>query len=293
MAQYILSAFADEASDSIDGQIKALKRNGIAYIELRNVSGESVSYMDVEKLNKLRGVLDENGICVSSLGSPIGKYPITEDFEPHLKQFYSALNAAQILGAKYMRMFSFFVDSDKLKLYRDEVIRRLNIMIENAQEKGIALCHENEHGIYGQMPKQVSELLKSLPNLRSIFDAANYRMDGADALEGFSVSEPSLAYLHIKDAIYESKTIVPAGEGEGHIKEILDELDKKTDREVFLSVEPHLRLFGTYTKIDSRDLHSKYMFATNDESFDYAVNSLKNILNSLGFKENEEKRWMR
>ena len=37
MAKFILSAFADEAAESLDGQIEALLSNGIYQIEPRNI----------------------------------------------------------------------------------------------------------------------------------------------------------------------------------------------------------------------------------------------------------------
>lgn len=36
-------AFADEASSQIDGQIAALRRNGLQGLEIRNVDGQNVS----------------------------------------------------------------------------------------------------------------------------------------------------------------------------------------------------------------------------------------------------------
>ena len=42
MASFRISAFADEASDKLEGQILALKRNGIGYIEPRNASGNNI-----------------------------------------------------------------------------------------------------------------------------------------------------------------------------------------------------------------------------------------------------------
>ena len=35
-----LCAFADEAESSLDGQIAALKRNDISYLELRSIAGK-------------------------------------------------------------------------------------------------------------------------------------------------------------------------------------------------------------------------------------------------------------
>lgn len=286
MAKFILSAFADEAGDSIEAQIAALQRNGIGYIEPRAVDGTGVIFKTDEELSEIRRKLDEAGIRVSSLGSPIGKYPIDEPFEKHLEDFKRALHAAHMLGTTNMRTFSFFVEQDRIAECRDEVMRRMNVLLDMAEAEGITLCHENESRIYGQMPDEVEDLLTSLPKLRGIFDPANYRMNDADAERGIDITLPSLAYMHIKDAIFEEQMIVPAGEGEGRIADAIEKIDRSTDRAIFLSVEPHLMAFSAYKNIDEHELRGRYVFENSDESFDFAVSSLKKVLGSIGFKEN-------
>ena len=49
MATVKLCAFADEASKSLDGQIEALKRNGIYAIELRGVDGTNIADLTDEQ----------------------------------------------------------------------------------------------------------------------------------------------------------------------------------------------------------------------------------------------------
>ena len=50
--------------------------------------------------------LDEREFRLSAIGSPIGKILITDDFEPHLEKFRHTLKIAEIMEAKYIRMFS-------------------------------------------------------------------------------------------------------------------------------------------------------------------------------------------
>ena len=169
MATFILSAFADEAADNIEGQIAALRRNGIRYIEPRNVGGGLIEKSN-EELTQIAAKLSSAGIRVSSLGSPIGKYKIDEPFEIHLAQFRRALRVCEIFGTRRMRMFSFFVPQERLAECRGEVLRRLRVMLDEAKAAGITLCHENESKIYGQNPAEVRDLLSSLPDLRGIFD---------------------------------------------------------------------------------------------------------------------------
>ena len=291
MAKFVLSAFADEAGTTLDEQIAALKRNGISYIEPRNINGKPILTLTDDELIEAKKAFDANGIKVNSLGSPIGKYPISEPFEIHLKDFYRALEVCKLLGTDKMRMFSFFVHQNELEKYREEVIYRMTEMVKIAKEHGVTLCHENESDIYGQNPEQMRDLMTSIDGLSGIFDAANYRMNNQDVIDGINATLINLAYLHIKDAIYESQLIVPAGDGEGKIAEIIDIVNKHTDNVVYLTLEPHLFLFDAYKGIDKHELKVKYTFNNNSESFDFAANALKNLLNENGYERNAEGIW--
>ncbi len=282
MATFLISAFADEASSSLEGQIAALKRNGLHCIEPRNIDKDGVIKMSDEELKEVKAKLDAAGISVPSFGSPIGKYKITDPFEPHLETFRRALEICKLLGTKRIRLFSYFVHQDQLDEYRDEVMRRMRIMLEEAKAAGITLCHENEGHIYGQNPEQVCDLLTTLPDLRGIYDPANYVYYGQDPVKGLEVTLPSLEYVHIKDCLYENSTIVPAGMGEGHIKEALQRIDELFDSEIVLTVEPHLFHSDAHKQFDGRELHNKLVFETPDDAFDYAVNALKEILAEIG-----------
>ena len=291
MAKFILSAFADEAGTTLDEQIAALKRNEIDYIEPRNINGKPILTLTDEELSLVKSELDKNGIKVNSLGSPIGKYPIKEPFEKHLPDFNRAIEVCKALDTDKMRMFSFFTKQNELKEYRDEVISRLTEMCRIAKDNGITLCHENESEIYGQNPEEMLDLMNNVTGLKGIFDPANYRMNGCDVIAGINATLVNLAYLHIKDAIYDSQIIVPAGDGEGRIAEILDMVNEATDEVVYLTLEPHLFLFDAYKLIDNHELKGKYTFKNNSESFDFAANALKNLLKENGYEKDGNNVW--
>ena len=291
MAKFILSAFADEAGTTLDEQIAALKRNGINYIEPRNINGKPILTLTDDELSVVKSELDRNGIKVNSLGSPIGKYPINEPFEKHLPDFERAIQVCKMLDTDKMRMFSFFTKQNELEVHRDEVLARLNKMCKTAKEQGITLCHENESEIYGQNPEEVLDIMNNVECIKAIFDPANYRMNNCDVIAGINATLVNLAYLHIKDAIYDSQIIVPAGDGEGKIAEILDTVNASTDDVVYLTLEPHLFLFDAYKLIDNHELKGKYTFNNNSESFDFAVNALKNLLMENGYKKDGNNVW--
>ncbi|MGM9641830.1 MAG: sugar phosphate isomerase/epimerase family protein [Eubacteriales bacterium] len=284
MASFVLSAFADEASPALEGQIAALKRNGIRYIEPRNIGGGLIHKTDGE-LEDIAAALQESGIGVSSFGSPIGKYGIDDCFEVHLADFRRALVACRILGTQRMRVFSFYVPQGRLRECRGEVLRRMEVLLDEADAAGVTLCHENESLIYGQNPGEVRDLLGSLPRLRGVFDAANFVMNGSDPLEGIEATLPSLEYLHVKDAKYPQKLIVPVGKGDGDYSEVLRRVDAATDRTVFLTLEPHLHSFKAYASIDKRALKTGMTFESADAAFDCAADHLKQLLTKLNYHE--------
>lgn len=290
MANFLISAFADEASSKLEKQIAALQRNGIGYIEPRNISGCLTKKTD-EELTEIAHALHAAGIRVSSLGSPIGKIDIDGDFDHHLEKFDRALRACEILGTNRMRMFSFYLTPDRLAECRDKVMSHLTVLLDRAEAAGIKLCHENEAEIYGQNPSEIRDLLTNLPRLGGIFDAANFVQCDQDPIEGIEATIPSLEYIHIKDARFETHEVVPAGMGDGQIAEVLRRVDAATDATVFLSVEPHLHVFNAFSEIDHREFRTGLDFASNDEAFDYAVNALKAVLTELGFKEGADKVW--
>ena len=182
---------------------------------------------------------------------------------------------------------------NRLAECRDEVMRRIRIMLDEAKENGIILCHENESKIYGQNPDEVRDLLTTFPELRGVFDAANFIRNGKDTIDGFEATLPSLEYVHVKDALVEDGTMLPVGMGDGRYDEIIDRIDKATDKLIYLTIEPHLVKFVGYDKIDDLALKTGIRFENADDAFDCAIRSLKKMLTSLGFKEGEDLVWTR
>ena len=282
MAKFVISAFADEADKNLAGQIEALKKAGIGCIELRGVNGKNVKDLTVEEAKEVRAQLNNEGIRVSSMGSPFGKIGVNDDFEPHFAEFKHALELCKVLGCEYMRMFSFFYpkDEDPAK-YRDVVIERLTRMLDAAEEAGILLCHENEKGIYGDVASRCLEIHKAVPEIKCVFDPANYVQAAQNTLEAWEMLEPYVFYGHIKDSLADG-SIVPPGKGEGHIPEYLPKFKAKGCE--VLTLEPHLAVFSALADIEQKGDESKiglYKFTTAREAFDFAVNSLKDIIKTI------------
>lgn len=287
MAKFLFSAFADEASPSVDEQIAACKKNEIEFIELRNVDGKNISTISTDEAKALKERLDAAGMKVSSIGSHYGKIKITDDFAPHFDAFRNTVEVAKILGTKYIRMFSFYIPKgDNAEDYTDEVIARVKAMAEYSYEQGILCCHENEKGIYGDIPSRCLVLAEAIgEKLGCIFDPANYLQCGAETLSGFKMLEKYVTYMHIKDVRTESGTIVPAGMGDGKIEDILRILDSK-EKPFFVSVEPHLRVFDGLDNLETDDkaansMNREFTYPDNATSFAAACSALHGLVEKV------------
>ncbi len=287
MAKFILSAFADEASPDIDAQLSALKKNRIEMIEPRNVNGKNISDFTVDEAKALKEKLDAAGIKVSSIGSAYGKIFINEDFEPHFEAFKNTVEVAKILGTKYIRMFSFYIpEGDDPAQYKDEVLRRVKVMAEYSFEQGILCCHENEKGIYGDIPERCLEIAEALgEKIGTIFDPANYLQCGAETYAGFKMLEKYITYMHIKDVRVADGAVVPAGCGDGRVQDILSELDKKEEKVYILTVEPHLKVFDGLNALENGNADklnmSAFVYPDNASSFAAACDAIHAIIEKV------------
>ena len=273
-------AFADEASPNIDEQIAALKRNGLQGLEIRNVDGVNISDITLEKAKEVKQKLSSNGLITWSVGSPIGKIDIEkDDFKAHIEKLKHTLEIADILESKNIRMFSFYMPEGKeASDYKKEVIDRLGQMCEIAKAYNVFLCHENEKGIYGDIPERCLEIHKAVPELKGIFDPANYVQSGADTLRAWDMLKSYIYYMHIKDAKSDG-AIVPAGVGDGNIKEISKSFIEKGGNA--FTIEPHLIEFDGLSGLEregEKSAISESGYSDGNTAFDSACEAFKKLL---------------
>ena len=273
-----LCAFADESASSIEGQIEALKRNNIDYLELRSVDGKNVSKLTDEEALAIYDKLNASDVKVWSIGSPLGKVDIECDFEEYKNTARRICKIAKIFHTDKIRMFSFFHAYEK----SEKVHKYLKEFTDIAKEENVTMYHENEKDIYGDVLKRVVEILDRNPELHSVYDPANYIQTGEYADDTLNALVDRTDYFHIKDVIRSTGELVSAGYGDGKIDKLIEMIGK---RDVVLSVEPHLAIFKGFAQIDKTEMKNKFTFSSNEEAFDTAVNSLKKVLNEAGYKE--------
>ncbi len=243
---YALSCFADEISPRLDEQLELMEQLGIRHLSLRSVDDVNVLELSDARLDQIARELARRRITVSSIGSPVGKTPISDRSEAYLSQTQRALEIARRLDCPRVRVFSFYMPEDRLDAERAEVLHRLSAMARLAARDGVELLHENEAGIYGQTSARCRDLLDGvgLPNFNAAFDPSNFVAAGeAPFDQSLANIRPFVRYMHIKDSRRADNTIVPAGEGDAQLELILPEF---ADRDMFLTLEPHLAQAGQY-----------------------------------------------
>ena len=268
---FTLTGFADEISQELDEQLDVLEQLGIEYLEFRAVWGKGVLDLDDQEIARFKRELDARGIKVSAIGSPIGKIQVDAPLEPHLEKFERAMDLAELFGTPYVRMFSFFVPEGEADAYRTLVMDRLARLVEAAENRPITLLHENERRIYGDIPRRCKDILETFntPKLRMTFDPANFVMEDVHPYtDGWAMLDKYVDYMHIKDGIISEKRIVPAGEGDGEVFEILSAL-KARDYDGFLSLEPHLRFAGSFKGY------------SGPENFEIATKALRKVIDRV------------
>ena len=107
------------------------------------------------------------------------------------------------------------------------------------------------------------------PALRATFDPANFVQCGVRPhSDAYALLRPFLVYLQVKDALAATGEVVPAGEGDGQLRETLTAL-RDSGFAGFMSLEPHLAQAGRFGGF------------SGPQGFRRAAQALKSLLNEL------------
>ncbi|MDD5678710.1 MAG: TIM barrel protein [Kiritimatiellae bacterium] len=254
-----MTGFADEAGASLDIQIRVTKELGWRNIESRNVQVDDFPAGNIHDISdaafdRLAAKLEEAGIYVNCFGSTIANWSqkIDEPFDRSLAEVRRSIPRMQKLGTKLVRIMSFAVrdGEDQMEAERFKRVREIRGMFADA---GITAVHENCMN-YGGMGWQFTlKLLERVPGLKLVFDTGN-PVDTDDrskpkpypkqsSWEFYSHVREHVAYIHIKDGIYDATskktTCTYPGKGQGETLKIIKDLFAH-GYDGGISIEPHM-----------------------------------------------------
>ncbi len=278
--KWILSGFTDEYAPEFPRQVEAACKYGMDGIEMRFVDGINVAEVSKETILECDRRLRDNGIAVCAIGSPLGKFNLSDDMDAYMETCRRVFEYANILDAKNIRMFSFYAPEDVERGERfGRTVDGLERMLAIADAFGVTLCHENEHGLYGGDPDSCVQLMEHFGGrLKSVFDMGNFTLGKFDPYAAYQQLKPYIEYFHIKDALA-AGAIVPPGCGEAQIKKIITEHAEATGAPVMISLEPHLQTFsGLNQLVDEVKFENPYQYPDCETAFADAVTKLKELI---------------
>lgn len=290
MDHIVISGFADEIHPNLDQQLKVVKELGMHYICLRAADGKGIADYTLEEFQQnIQPRLEEAGVKISSLGSPIGKIDIDDQaaYEKQLAQLDTLCRICNSCGCRYIRMFSFWMPKDRNPDdFTEQVIEKLAGFAKVAEKYDVILIHENEKDIYGDIARRCKVILDRLasPHFKAAFDFANFVQCGEDTAECWELLKEHVVYIHIKDAVKSNNENVLCGTGDGQIPQLLKKIIREDGYQGFLTLEPHLVLFDTLQSLETEDAsevisHNKAKDGAEGYAMQY--HALMDILNAI------------
>ena len=158
------------------------------------------------------------------------------------------------------------------------ILSHLREMIAYAKEQDVVLLHENEKEIYGDTAERCLDLMQELgcDYFQAVFDPANFVQCGQDTIKAYEMLKDHIAYLHIKDACAVDGRVVPSGQGDGNVENILKKLFS-CGYQGYLSLEPHLSNFDGFAKLEKNG-NLQQLSEGGEGTFTLAYLALKEIL---------------
>ncbi len=278
-----LCFFTDEVSQNLDEAIAFAKEFDIHNVEIRNVD-KAYAFMDEPaKLKEIRAKLDDNGLRVAILATPIMKcmvpgyevvpsivqeikdseqsfpYPTKEQYGRSVEFLNRAIEAAHILGTDLVRVFGFWRVVDPTAVH-GLILEKLQELSPIAEKGGIRLALENESSCSLANCQEVMMVLPKAPaNVGMLWDPLNgTTTDEKPYPDGYNLIDKSrLFHVELKDLGIDPATgehhTVAVGDGVLPYTEIFEALARDGYQGV-ISMETHFSIDGSREKASRRSM---------------------------------------
>jgi L-ribulose-5-phosphate 3-epimerase len=278
-----LCFFTDEVSQNLDEAIAFAKEFGVGNVEIRDID-KTYAFMDEPaKLKEIRAKLDDNGLRVAILATPImkcmapgfevapaikeeidaaeGSFPIPREqqFGRSAEFLERAIEAAHILGTDLVRVFGFWRVTDPTAVH-GLILEKLAELSPIAEKAGIRLALENESSCSLANCQEVMMVLPKAPaNVGMLWDPLNgCTTDEKPYPDGYNLIDKSrLFHVELKDLGIDPATgehhTVAVGDGVLPYVEIFEALARDGYKGV-ISMETHFSIDGSREKASRRSM---------------------------------------
>lgn len=255
-----IAAITDEFSPDLRQALPVMKEIGMSAAELRVVNGKNILDLNNDELKQTKDVLDEAGLPVISIASPVLKcvlpnapevdqrfqhdvFASKHTFEDQPRLTEQAFKVAKFFGAPIIRVFSYW-RTLKPEMCHDEIVNALGQLAKLGEKHGVIIGLENEHACNLGTAAEVARILDFIPNpsLMVVWDPANALVAGEEPFPGgFSfLRVERIAHVHAKDCHMENDQPVwgPLGTRQVRWKEQIAALLEQ-DYKGSISLETH------------------------------------------------------
>ena len=244
----ICSGIADEAGSAIEAQIRAHKKLGWSYIDLRTVNHVQCTELPDKEFDDICIQLQEADLRVACFASGIANWSskITDPFDQAIDTLQRSIPRMHRLQTKYIRVMTYPNDGWEETRWRDEVVRRMKHLGHMAHEEGIVIAVENCVGWASQNADTYAAFFEyvSSPAVQALYDTGNPASYGQDVWHWYEKAKPHIGYVHIKDHSGPTEngpgTHTWLTDGIGYVYRTLRDL-RDSNYGGFVSIEPHLR----------------------------------------------------
>jgi L-ribulose-5-phosphate 3-epimerase len=219
-----IAAITDEFSPRLSEAIPIMKEIGMTGCELRVVDGKNILDLSDDELRRAKEALDEAGLPVISIASPLLKCVLpngpeldrrfqhdvfaskhTYEDQPRLTEH--AFRVTKFFGARVIRVFSYW-RTVQPELCAQAVIEALSQLGRLAEREGVTIGLENEHACNVATAVETMRVLDFVPNTRVmiVWDPANALVAGEDPFPGgYSIlAKNRIVHVHAKDCHMEN-----------------------------------------------------------------------------------------
>lgn len=212
-----LGIITDELTGKLEDALPFLTRYHLHWCELREMWGKNIMNSSKEDLSRAKQLIDDAGLKVSDIGSPIFKWNLPQmpakagEKRDEFKASFVEADAGRLLdesfklarhfGTDKVRIFSYWRVAEPEKAYpmvRDRLAQAANLAAKN----DIVLVLENEHTCNVGTGRELGHLIKDInsPALRGNWDPGNAAMlDEVPYPNGYEPVKGVFAHMHIKD----------------------------------------------------------------------------------------------
>jgi L-ribulose-5-phosphate 3-epimerase len=230
--KFKLGVTTDEIAPDLETALRFLNEFGLQWAEIRNLWGKYVTDLPLEDIRKARRLLDESKVRLSVLDTALYKCALpglktarpTRDDYPYEQQdalLGRALERAELLGTRFIRIFSFWRTED-VEAGWPRMVELLNRCAERARAAGCVLLVENINGGLVETSAESAGLLASVtsPALGLAWDPNNaFCAPEIPFPDGYALLDKKrIHHIHLRDARHNATTgkcdWMPTGKGE-------------------------------------------------------------------------------